>query len=195
MKTDVTKITGAADQIEQALKQVDKTIAYKELSGKNALHLRLLSEEMLSLMRAITNYDEGSFWIEEDAGVYSLHLKVSTFVDEKKREQLLSASTSGKNEARRGFMGKIRAFFEPDVAVPVFMGGFLPGSAPQMYGSVAWSMEDYKAQLKQFKDQQRSGAQEAWDELEKSVVAKIADDVKISITQRCVEMTITKRIA
>lgn len=195
MKTDVITITGATDQIEQALEQVDKTIAYKSLSGKNALHLRLLSEEMLALMRTITKYDEGEFWIEEDAGTYELHLKVSTFVDEKKREQLLSASTSGKNEATRGFMGKLRSFFEPDTAVPTFMGGFMPGTAPQMYGSVAWSMEDYKAQLRAYRDQQGKSAQEAWDELEKSVVAKVADNVKISIVQRSVEMTIVKHFA
>ena len=195
MKSDVIRITGEGNQIEQALGQADKTIVYKGLSGKSALHLRLLSEEMLSLMRAITGYTEGEFWIEEDSGVYELHLKVDTFVDEKRREQLLSASTSGKNEATRGFMGKIRSFFEPAGDAPMFSGGFMPGSAPQMYGNLVWSMEDYKTQIRQFNEQRKEDAKEAWDELEKSVVAHIADNVKVSIGQRSVEMTIIKKFA
>ena len=37
--------------------------------------------------------------------------------------------------------------------------------------------------------------QEEWDELEKSVVAKVADDVKVSMRGRNVEMIIVKKIA
>ena len=37
-------------------------------------------------------------------------------------------------------------------------------------------------------------AKEAWDELEKSVVAKVADDVKVSIRGRMVEMAIIKKL-
>ena len=40
----------------------------------------------------------------------------------------------------------------------------------------------------------QEGAKEAWDELEKSVVSKIADDVKVSIEGRRVEMVIIKRV-
>ena len=39
-----------------------------------------------------------------------------------------------------------------------------------------------------------SGAREAWDELEKSVVSHVADDVKVSIRGRNVEMTIFKKM-
>ena len=195
MRTDIIRINGEETQMAQALSQADKTVAYKGLSGKSALHLRLLSEEMLSLMRAITGGAQGEFWIEEKDGVYDLHLNVDTMLDEKRREQLLSASTSGKNEAVRGFMGRIRSFFEPAGGSPAFSGGFMPGAAPQVYGSMIWSMEDYKAQLRQYKEQNRQDAQAEWDELEKSVVAHIADDVKVSIKPRSVEMTITKKLA
>ena len=39
-----------------------------------------------------------------------------------------------------------------------------------------------------------AAAKEAWDELEKSVVAKVADDVKVAIRGRTVEMTIVKKL-
>ena len=44
-------------------------------------------------------------------------------------------------------------------------------------------------------EQKRKGAAEAWDELEKSVVAHVADDVKVSIHGRTVEMVIIKALA
>lgn len=145
-------------------------------------------------MRAITGNVNGEFWIEDEEQLYTLHLKVRTLMDEKKREQLLSASTSGKNEAERGFMGKIRSFFEPSSSVPMFSAGF-GGGSPQMYQSYVWSMEDYRDQLRQYNEENQNEAKEAWDELEKSVVGHLADDVKVSIRGRIVEMTISKRLA
>ena len=91
-------------------------------------------------------------------------------------------------------MGKIRAFFQPSADAPVFASGFV-GGAPQMYGNYEWSMEDYREQLRQYREQNAEGSQEAWDELEKSVVSRVADNVKVSILGRTVEMTIVKEMA
>ena len=194
MKTDVIAISNDGNNMEAVLDQVDALATYKSLSPKNAMHLHLLAEETLAMMRAITGEASGEFWIEDQDGVYALHLKVDTLTDAHKREQLLSASTTGKNEATRGFMGKIRAFFQPSADAPMFASGFA-GGAPQMYGSYQWSMEDYREQLRQYREQNAEGSQEAWDELEKSVVSRVADDVKVSILGRTVEMTIVKRMA
>ena len=90
-------------------------------------------------------------------------------------------------------MGKIRSFFEPASSVPMFSGGF-GGGSPTMYRSYAWSMEDYKEQLRQYSEENREEAKDAWDELEKSVVGHIADDVKVFISGRTVEMTIIKKM-
>ncbi len=94
----------------------------------------------------------------------------------------------------RGFMGKIRSFFEPSSGAPMFSSGFSGGAVPQSYGNYAWSMEDYRDQLRQFREQNQGGKQEDWDELEKSVIAKAADDVKISIRARIIEMTVLKKM-
>ena len=74
MKSDVITVSGRGSRMEAALEQVDKVIAYKGLSGKNALHLRLLAEEMMGLMRSVTGAREGQFWIEEEDQEYRLHL-------------------------------------------------------------------------------------------------------------------------
>ena len=194
MKTDVIVISSEGSNMEAALSQIEKVTAYKELPKKDALSLRLLTEEMMAMMRAITGNVNGEFWVEDQDNVYELHLRVNSLIDEKRREQLLSVSTSGKNEASRGFMGKIRSFFEPTSSLPVFKTGFIGGGSPQMYGSYAWSMEDYRDQLRQYREQNQASHQEEWDEMEMSVVAKVADDVKVSIRGRVVEMTIIKKI-
>ena len=64
-----------------------------------------------------------------------------------------------------------------------------------MFELYTWSMEDYRDQLRQHRELDQRDSQEAWDELERSVVAKLADDVKVSIRGRNVEMTIIKKLA
>ncbi|HCH28618.1 MAG TPA: hypothetical protein DEW35_03830 [Ruminococcaceae bacterium] len=60
-----------------------------------------------------------------------------------------------------------------------------------MTESIIWSMNKYKTEIDsdrnintEFKD--------AWDELEKSIVASIADDVVVKITGSVVEISIKK---
>ena len=194
MKTDVITISSEGNNMEEALAQIDKISAYKNLSSKNSMTLRLLTEEVLAMMRAIAGDVNGEFWIEDQDGIYELHLLVKTLVDEKIRSQLLAASSSGKNEATRGFMGKVRSFFEPSYGVPMFSAG-VAGGTPQMYESYTWSMDDYRDQLRQRRELDQRSGQEEWDELERSVVAKLADDVKVSIRGRNVEMIIVKNLA
>ena len=194
MKTDVIVINSQGEHMESARQQTEKVAAYKGLTKKNALHLRLLVEEMMGMMRSITGEVEGQFWIEDEDGVYKLHLLVETGMTAKKREKLISASTSGQNEASRGLMGKIRSFFEPEEDQPTF---FIPSAfdSPEMLGDTGWSMFAYREQLEQYIREQRDGADDAWDELDKSVISHVADDVLVSIRGRKVEMVIVKKFA
>ena len=201
MKTDMIVVSSRGSQMEKALEQAEKVAAYKGLSGKNALHLRLLTEEMMGMMRSITGETEGVFWIEDDNDVYRLHLQVTTRMDSDKRTQLLSAASSGKNESARGLMGKLRDFFDrgadEDVVAltsPLILPGmYEESSLPTM--DWEWSMMRYEEALAPSVQRQEKEALEAWDELEKSVVARVADDVKVSIRGRTVEMILEKKMA
>ena len=199
MKTDVIAVSGR-NQTGIALEEVEKVQAYKGLTGKDALHLRLLTEEMMGLMRSITGEPKGFFWIEDEDGVYELHLQVETRMTSMKREALLSASTSGKNESARGLMGRIRAFFDwgCDEDYDGFAGPYMLPDAFEHSTSPAldweWSMRRYEDVLSA-RVEQDSAAREAWDELEKSVVKNVADDVKVAIGGGYVEMIILKKLA
>ena len=200
MKTDMIVVSSKGSQMGKALEQAEKVAAYKGLSGKNALHLRLLTEEMMGMMRSITGETEGVFWIEDENGVYRLHLQATTRMDSDKRSQLLSASSSGKNESARGLMGKLRDFFDrgadEDIAAltsPLILPGmYEESSLPTM--DWEWSMMKYEEALAPSVQRREKEALEAWDELEKSVVARVADDVKVSIRGRTVEMILEKKM-
>ena len=201
MKTDVITVSAKGKQMEKALDQVEKVAAYKGLSPKNTLHLRLLTEEMMSMMRSITGEPEGEFWIEDNGGEYQLHLRVAARMSIEKREQLLSVSASGKNEAARGLMGRIREFFDwgCDEDYDGFTGSMLLMPEAIEHSSTPlldweWSMRRYEDALSAQADQD-TAAREAWDELEKSVVKHVADDVKVYIRGGFVELVILKKLA
>jgi len=201
MKTDIITISSKGKRMESALAQVDKLAAYKELSPKSTLHLRLLTEEMMGMMRSITGETDGEFWIEDEDGVYQLHLRVATRLSADEREQLLAASSTGKNESAKGLMGRLRDFFDwssdedlDAVSNPLLLPDmFEHSSSPTL--DWEWSMMRYENALSARVEQNEAGAKEAWDELEKSVVKHVADDVKVSIRSGIVEMTIYKKLA
>lgn len=199
MKTDIITVSSKGKQIEKALDQVEKVASYKGLSRKGALHLRLLTEEMMQMMRSITGETEGQFWIEDEHGEYQLHLQVATRLSTEKREQLLSVSASGKNESARGIMGRLREFFDwgCDEDYDGFSSSYLPDALEHSASPMVdweWSMRRYENELTSRIDRDEY-AREAWDELEKSVVKNVADDVKVAIRNGSVEMIILKKLA
>ena len=201
MKTDVIMVSSRGKQMETALEQADKVAAYKGLPAKDALHLRLLTEEMMGMMRSITGEKEGMFWIEDQDGEYQLHLKVKTMLTSEEKEQLLAVSSSGKNESAKGLMGRLRDFFDwgSDADLSAYSSPLLLPDAFEQSSSPMldweWSMSRYERALSSQMEQGDQTVKEAWDELEKSVVSHVADDVKVSIRSGTVEMIIIKKLA
>ena len=152
-------------------------------------------------MRSITGETEGKFWIEDEGDEYRLHLLAETSMDSEKRDQLLAASSTGKNESARGLMGRLRDCFERGEdddyrSFPsplLYSGMYEHSSMPAL--DWEWSMMRYEDSLSSRVKNNDAAAREAWDELEKSVVAKVADDVKVSIRGRSVEMILVKKMA
>ena len=199
MKTDIITVSSRGKRMGDALAEIDKLAEYKGLSPKNALHLRLLTEEMMGMMRSITGETDGEFWIEDEDNVYQLHLRVAARLSADKREQLLNASSTGKNESARGLMGRLRDFFDwgsdEDLATmssPLLLPDMFESSSPTL--DWEWSMMQYENALYNRVQKNDADAREAWDELEKSVVKHVADDVKVSIRNGVVEMIIIKKL-
>ena len=198
MKTDIITVYSNGARMQTALSEVDKVAAYKGLERKQALQLRLLTEETMGMMRSITGETKGQFWIEDDDNEYRIHLLVCTVMDSEKREHLLAASSTGKNESAKGIMGRIRDFFDrgADADITQFSNPLLVTDAydqtPSSNG-LEWSFARYHDEIAIGVEKQDSNALAAWDEMEKSVVSHVADDIKVSIKGPDVEMVIVKK--
>ena len=199
MKSEIITVTSQGEGMSAALSMTEKLGAESGLDSKPVLHLRLLAEELFGMLRSITGELAAEYWVEEEDKRFELHMKSKREdLTLEMREQFLSASSSGKNEAAKGFMGKIRDMIgilltpqEND-----FSGlslGLMGMGSPGGYraGNYEWNLRSYIEGIED-KVGEDGEAAEAWDELEKSIVAKIADDVKVGILGSEVELTVFK---
>lgn len=198
MRSDTISISSDGLGMGTALEQSELVAEYKHLSAKDTIRLRLLAEEMMGMFRNLTGEADADFWIDDDGNTFRLHLATETLMNSEKRERLLSVSTSGENSAAKGFMGKIGDLFSRAME-PVggeypelYLGGWycdndLGAFDPTAAAVQMWSLNRYKESL-----EQQEADKEEWDELEKSIVAKLADEVEIAIRSNQVEMIIYK---
>lgn len=198
MKSDTIHVTSKGQGLSEALEQADKVAVFKGLSKKSALQLRLLTEEMMGMMRALNGEKEAEFWIDDEDGAFALHLKAETVMNSSLRSNLLNVSKSGKNSAAKGVTGKLRDLFERFMEPQsVGMGEVIPlmdhtfasaefGVLP-IQGVDRWSLSTYMQAAEDGR-----APKEAWDELEKSVIARLSDDVLIGIAGSHVEMMVLK---
>ncbi len=196
---------------KQVLLETEKFVEYNVLDKKTAFHIRLLAEETLGMVAAITEEFNAKFWLEMDQRhICKLHLTASTDMDFYKKRQLIDVATNKKNASAKGFMSKIGDMIEKTLynlnEVNTLEAQY--GYGPLMYGSMGmgdidnvttntmiymWSMKEYQEGLETAREEDQE-AGEAWDELEKSIVASIADDVIVGVKGDKVEMIIIKNL-
>ena len=207
MKSDIIMVTNEGTGIRESIEQAVSSAAYRGLNNKETLRLRLLSEEMLGMLREIAGKTEARFWVESEGKKFQLHMLACPQITEPMRKELLSVSSSGKNAAAVGVMGKLRDIFERAFDASeigdqnsYYMQGLLlsasaEGIDPLVYSAnanmVTWSMQKFKSTVKEEKETSEEALEE-WDELEKSIIANLADEVRIAIRGNKVEMTVYK---
>ena len=195
MKSDVIEVFNSGEGMREALRQTEAAAVFKGLDHKAALHLRLLAEEMMGMLCQMVGEVRADFWLEDVRRTFRLHLRTDTQMDPEKREDLLSVSTSGRNAAAKGIMGKIRDIFEranENCCVDGVYDDWCLDSdidycgMPLIGFTAGWSLNQYRINLPR-------NRREEWDELEKSIVANLADEVEIYIEGRSVELVIYKK--
>ncbi len=201
MITDIIKLDSSGKGDEEALDITEKAGNYGNLAHQDILRLRLLSEELIGMLRGIAGKVDSEFWLENKGNKYFIHVKSVIELSKELREQLISASTSGKNAASAGFMGKIRDFIsvallpskEYDSVMNTAPFGFMAMGCEEVFEETAsyqWTLQTYKESLDKSEEEDKK---EEWDELEKSIVGSIADDVQVSVKGYEVEITIIKK--
>ncbi len=202
MKSDVIQIEPNGAGIERALAETQRAADFRGLCAKDRLRLQLLAEEMTGMLRTITGQTQYRYWVESEEMHFSLHLMTRIQVDPEMREALLKTSTSGRNAAAKGFMGRLKDIFlrfgeatDAGAFATEYGYGYVGvvgydasvDMSPNaiLYG---WSMSAYRSAI----EEHQNDEPEKWDELEKSITAKLADEVKIFIRGNSVEMVIEK---
>ncbi len=201
MKTDVYKFRKAADSIEGIAGLAEKTARYNALDKKQELKLSLLCEELVGMLPKLLEYGSGEFWIENEGKSFEIHavVKAETKLTSLDREELLAISASGKNAASVGIMNKIRIAAEVMIAnyalSAASIGDIENAASPDFYNmgmntnpigyTDQWSLSSYRSSAKP--------DAAAWDELEKSIIANLADDVTVGIIRGKVEIVVKKK--
>ena len=203
--TEKIKLTNTGEGMNEALTMTEKAASLFNLDDKNRLRARLLAEELLSMTRSIAGEFSADYWIDLEEGTrnFIIHLEAKTQLDYSKRKELLSVSTTGQNTANPGIMDKIRGIFEAglynieesfqlqaEYGTGMFSYGALGAVDDGMSEAVyAWSMQKYKQGV----EAEKNNEPDAWDELEKSIIANIADDVSVGVLRDKVTLTVRKK--
>ena len=196
MKSESIVISTNEGNIDKVLEVVEAFS--KDLDHKAGLRIRLLAEETMNLIRSITGEMDAEFFLERDDNQVRLHLNTNTIMFAAKRKELMEISTSKENAAAKGFMGKIREVFELAMLPKdersaresrIGMMGLVDPTALSATSSETWKMSNYKNSVEEM-DQDTEFAQEARNELERSILGNIAKEVEISIIGDDVKMTI-----
>ena len=205
MKSNICKLNEDLTCLKAVLAEVEKVTTYNGLEDKKALRLRLLAEELCGMLPGLIQNFSGEFWTENDGDDYELHVELKAGdMNLDLRDEIISVSKSGKNAAAKGVMGKIRAVAETmllaasDPTLQTLpsgefydyhgynMGfGYIDPTIAVETGYVySWSLYNYKTAVKEKED--------AYAELERSIVAKLADDIIVGVRGKNVEIVVKK---
>ena len=207
MKSNICKLNKDLTCLEAVLAEVEKVTTYNGLEDKKALRLRLLAEELCGMLPGLIQNFSGKFWAENDGETYELHVELKADdMNIDLRDELISVSKSGKNAAAKGVMGKIRAVaqtmllaaFDPTLPMPLPVGefydyhgynigfGYINPAISCETGYVhSWSLFNYKTAVEE-------NEEDAYAELERSIVAKLADDIIVGVRGKNVEIVVKK---
>jgi hypothetical protein len=199
MRSNICKIEKGTRDLAEILSESERVAEYNRLSHKQTLQLRLLCEEIDGMLPNLIDDFDGELWIDFEDGVCKVHISIQIpefNID--KKEELIGIAKDKKNAAAVGIVGKIRNaienFFLDDERMEAWAlsSGTFGLSNAYCDGidyAYLWRLEEYRNSVK--KEEQA----DAWDELEKSVIASVADDVVVGVKGRQASIIIIKKFA
>ena len=193
----------------EAMDLAEAYVKSLNLDEKTTLRMRLLSEEVIEMLKGMVNEFSGVFWLESDGAACRICIDGTAEVDLAAEERLLSVSSDGKNVSVKGFAAKLsqfvrhhREYMERLSDIMNLSGAINPedylyiGAMHPGYdiNEVVWTMNDYRSYL--FGDEFYNDDQVKADreELEKSIIGSLADDVQVGVKDDRIRITVIKKI-
>ena len=194
---------------EEALAAADSFNRLNNVDRKYALHIRLITEELICLVHDIMKGFIGNLWLEKQDNrsgkLFRVCLSAQRAATPEQEEQLLALASSGQNENSMGLIGKIREAIRLNMLLST--GGSIPKeysaedkwyslgqgedseeSTDEKVGEILWSLQSYRKSLSELND----GSSKEDEELNRSIIAQLSDNVKIWLTADTTEVIIEK---
>ena len=202
MKEEKVTIKSSGEGFEKALNVTAALGQEVGLDKAEQVRLRLLTEELIGLLRGIAGDITAEYSVKQFGREFTFKLEGDVVMDSKMHKQLIESSSSGENASVKGFTGKLREMIATMVLpgtlghtlVSGFSMGLMTMSTPSSVSETTaaaqaymWSMEKYTSSVKE------SGNKKEWDTLERSIIANVADEIKVGIQGSRVEITVYKQ--
>ena len=199
MKSNICKIEKGAQDLAAILLESERVAQYNGFTHKQTLQLRLLCEEIDGMLPNVIDDYDGTLWIEYEQGVCKVNVSIQIpEFNASKKEDLVNIAKNKKNAAAVGIVGKIRDaienFFLSEEVADAYESSprnfyLATGYSEGVDYAYLWTLEQYRNSVK------KDAKAEAWDELEKSVIASVADDVIVGVKGKQASITVVKKFA
>ena len=179
VRSSIVNVTSSGRNEDDALAMTERLSADSGLAKNDRLHLRLLAEELISLLQSAKGDLAAEYYLEVSGQDYELHLNADVELTPEMKNIFISSRSKDGNETK-GLMGRIRQ---------------IVGSAliSKKESTISWSLNDYRREIEQELKSKDNESLGTGDELEKSIIANLADDVKVKIDGNNVEITVYKK--
>ena len=200
-KSKVIAFDGSDDTVRKAINEAERYAVSENLSNSMKLRLRLISEELLMLTKSIPQLKDGSFYIERDGIDYDICFDASGKISKKTRTQLVGVSSSNTNDAYIGISGLFTKAIDSMVQMSINdkSGVNSAISKDTMEESIGKADDDYKWSYNIYKEKEQNAtvdmdedasADIKEDEIGKSMLMKLSDDIRISVRTNHVSMRV-----
>ena len=195
--TEKLWVSSSVRRIDDVMEILNEFAEKNGITGSEYTHLGLLAEETLGMASQLLRVYDGELWLEETATGYEIILEAEARGNEN--------GNAVPAAAPEGFMAKIAEMlncsfmFENIAEMPEELADMLPDY--MSYGireeketkawAGRWSLSAYRNSLRMQQEKDRT-AHPALEELEKSIVAHLADEVTIGIRGHRIRLVISK---
>lgn len=169
-RTNNVTLRADGSNLSHASSVLDSFAKRQGFNGHEKSQLEHITEEAVVIIGSIVGNVNTRFWIEGSGVTYRVHVGFNASVDSDAYKSLISLSSSGRNEAVNGITKRLWEI--------ITVGITSTQKDDRSDSRYEWSL---------------TGSTEDGDEeIARSILASISDDIRVSVTREHVEFIITK---